>query len=318
MIWVAVGTFIALVGAVVYWWIRRRRQPRLVSFVALLREPVSFDPAVLARVAGKVWNADLGDGSSEGADGFVVGVEMFNTIMHGGRMFLINSFPSQYVENVEEAAKGISDLRIRSLFIEHRAWFSCDAMGIDGRTPEEEVRDTYLRLGLLFAELLDDNCLLVFLPDSNLAYAINEDTERALRSKDPVHALQETLTMPIIEVSPDDPLMKDAVEKARQGWPTFVSAYETNAGESFSVKAPITEAGNTEFIWISVTGLEGGLIYGKLGNEPGDLGPLRLGSKVAVRVVDLNDWCFVDAKGKLTGGFTVEAVQKASRRSRSK
>ena len=53
-----------------------------------------------------------------------------------------------------------------------------------------------------------------------------------------------------------------------------------------------------------------------VGNDPGDLGPLKLGSKVSVRVADLNDWCYVDPKGNLIGGFTIEVVQKASREKR--
>ena len=315
MIWIVIGIILLAVGAFVLWRLRRRRRSRLISFVALVREPVSFDPAVLAKVAGKTWQADLGDGASEGADGFVAGVDVMNTIMHDGRMFLINSFPKPYTEDPEKAAEGIGDLRIRELFRQHRAWFSCDAMGVDGRTSEEEVLDWYQRLGKLFAEFLDENCLLIFLPDSALAYPINEDTEKALRSQDPIRALQETLTLPIIAVSDDDPLMKQAVEKAHQGWPAFVAAYEAGAGTNFSVKAPVTHAGNTEFIWITVTSLEGERVYGELGNEPGNLGSLKLGSKVSVPVAELNDWCFIDPQGKPVGGFTIEAVQKAARRS---
>ena len=267
------------------WWRRRQRQQqhRLISFVALTRTPVRFDPAVLARVAGKVWDADLGDGSSEGEDGFVVGVEIMNTIMYDSRMFLINCFPKAYVEDVEAVAETIPDTRIRELLRQHEAWWSCDAMGVDGNTPAEEVIDWYQRLGKLFAELLDDNCLLIFLPDSGLAFPINADTEAALRSDDPIGALQETLTVPVIEVADDDPLMQEAVKKARERWPKFVAAFEAQAGKNFSVKAPVTHGDNTEFIWVAVTTIEGDLVYGKLGNEPANLGPLKLGSKCRCR-----------------------------------
>lgn len=324
MTWVyaIVGVLVAIVlagiGVFVFWRIRSRSRTRLISLVALLREPVTFDPAVLANVAGRVWNADLGDGDAEGADGFVVGVEIMNTIMHDGRMFLINTFPKPYVEDPEAAAEEIGDLRIRELFREHRAWFSCDAMGVDGATPEEEVAEWYRRLGKLFAELLDDNCLLIFLPDTSRAYPINEETEEALRSNDPVAALQETLTLPIVEVSADDPRMQAAVAQARREWPRFVAAYEARDGENFSVKAPVSHSGNTEFIWISVTAIEGERVYGELGNDPGNLGPLKLGSKVSVLVADLNDWCYIDARDNLNGGFTIEAVKKAARERRRK
>jgi uncharacterized protein YegJ (DUF2314 family) len=267
-------------------------------------------------VVGKVWNADLGDGTSEGSDGFVAGAEISNMIMCEGRMFLINTFPRPYVEDTEQVAEGIADKRIRGLFREHRAWFSCDALGVDGRTSAEEVGEWYRRLGKLFAQLLDDNCVLVMVPDTARAYPINEDTETALRSDDPLQALQETLTVPFIEVADDDPLMQEAVAKARREWPAFVAAYEARAGENFSIKAPVTHGDNTEFIWISVTSIEGERVYGTLANDPVDLGPLKLGSKVSVPIADLNDWGYIDRAGNMAGAFTVEAVQQAARQRR--
>jgi uncharacterized protein YegJ (DUF2314 family) len=322
MTWIVVGIVAVLaIGGCLYWKRRQKQQSRLISFVALLREPVSFDPAILARQAGKAWDADLGDGStegSEGADGFVVGVGLMNTIMHGERMFLVNCIPSPYIENVDEVAEGISDLRTRELFRQHRGWFSCDAMGVDGTTPEEEVRDWYRVLAKLFAELLDDNTLLIFLPDTHAAFPVNEETTAALLSDDPIAGLQGTLNPPIIEVSGDDPAMKQAVAQARQEWPKFVAAFEKHAGDKFAVKAPVSHGNHTEFIWLTVTTIEGARVYGTLANEPGNLGPLKLGSKVSVLAADLNDWCYLDAQGNLVGGFTIQVVMKASQQKRPK
>jgi uncharacterized protein YegJ (DUF2314 family) len=312
MKWLVAGVSVAVVCALVYWWIRRRRRSRLISFVALVREPMTFDPAVLARLAGRAWNADLGDGTSEGADGFVACSGQVNMIRHDGRFFLINSFPRPYVDDAQAWAKRIADLRISSGVREHQAWFSFDALGVDGTTSEGEVLAWYQRLGKLLAEFLDENCLLIFVPDPGRAYPINKDTMTALRSDDPLKTLQETLTLPIIEVSVDDPLIQQAVEEARRDWHQFLAAYETGAGKDFSVKAPLTHEGNTEFIWITVTALEGDRVYGTLGNDPGNLGPLKFGSKVSVAVTDLNDWCYFDPSGKLAGGYTVEAILKAS------
>ncbi len=313
LIWIVVVAFAGLAGWL-YWRSRKRRRTRLISLVALVREHATFDPVVLARVAGKVWNADLGDGDAEGADGFVAGAGIINTIIYGGRMYLINCMPRPYLDDPEAVAESIPDLRIRQNFREHQAWFSCDAMGVDGTTTEEEILDWYQHLAKLFAELLDDNCLLIYVPDTSRAYAINEETERALQSDDPLQALQETLTVPLIAVPDDDPLMKEAVEKARQAWPEFVAAFEARAGENFSVKAPVSHSGNTEFIWVSITAIEGNKIYGKLGNDPANLGPLKLGSNVHVQVEELNDWCYIDPQGNLAGGFTIAAVKEASRR----
>lgn len=95
-------------------------------------------------------------------------------------------------------------------------------------------------------------------------------------------------------------------------------AFEAKSGENFTVKAPVSAGGNTEFIWISVTCIEGDKVYGELGNEPANLGSLRMGSKVSVQVADVMDWVFVDPKHGMKGGFSIEAVQKASRRNPGK
>jgi uncharacterized protein YegJ (DUF2314 family) len=317
MIWIGLGMALVIGGGITFWWIRRRRRHRLISFVALVKEPMTFDPAVLATVAGKAWNADLGDGNAEGADGFVGDAGASMMIFHDGRMFLINSFPTPYVDDLDKAAAKITDLRIRAPFLEHKGWFSCDAMGVDGATSEEDVREWYRRLGTLYAELLDENGLLIFLPDSEQAYPINEDTISALRSDDPVKALFDTMTLPIIEVADNDPLMKQAVAKAREEWPRFVSAFESQTGKSFSVKAPVSRAGQTEFIWISVTAIEGDMVYGQLDNDPGNLGSLKFGSKVSVPVADVNDWLYLDPNENVVGGFTIGAVNDAARRVRN-
>jgi uncharacterized protein YegJ (DUF2314 family) len=297
-----------------WYWRRRRRESRLISLVALLRQPVEFDPLVLAKTAGRAWDADLGDGSGEGEDGFVVCSGPFNTIVHGGRAYLLNSIPAPYVDDPQQAAESIVDLRTRQLFSEHRAWFSCDALWVDHRSSAELIAECYRELARLFAEFLDENCLLIYLPDTRKAYAINEDTERALLADDPLAALDGSRTLPVVGISEDDPLMQQAVAEAHKTWLQFVAAYEARDGENFSVKAPVTYADVTEFIWVSVTAVEGDQIYGTLGNEPANLGPLKLGSKVCVSLSDLNDWCYIDPQGDLRGGFTIAVIQQAARR----
>ncbi len=294
MMWLIVGVAaaVALCAGLGYWWWRRKARSRLISFVGLLREPVSWDTAVLARVASRAWQADLGDGSSEGEDGFVASSGISHFVTCRGRLVMINCFPSPYCQDVQEEAERIADLRIRSLFRQHTAWFSCDAMHMSRRLTSADKLEWYRMLGRLFAELLDENCLLLHVPETGYTLPINEDTEQALRAADPLAALVETATRPVIEVDSEDPLLKQAVAEARARWSEFVSAYEAGAGESFSVKAPVTAGGNTEFIWICVTAIEGDRIYGTLGNEPANLGNLKLGSKVWVAVSDLADWMY--------------------------
>ena len=314
LIVVVILAVVAALGVGIWWYRGKSSESEapMISLVALLSEPVVFDQAVLAKTAGRVWNADLGDGHGEGVDGFVAGVGAINTIKHGDRLYLINCIPRPYVDDPQQVAESIADLRIRKAFGEHRAWFSCDVLTGDEALTAAEIADGYQRLAKLFAELLDERCLLIYLPETRVAYAINDETERALLSDDPVAALQATRTVPITMVSADDPRMAQAVAKARANWPQFVAAFEARSGEHFSVKAPISYADTTEFIWIEVTAVEGNQIYGTLGNEPADLGPLKLGSKVSTPLEELNDWCYVDPDGNFQGGFTVAVVQEAA------
>jgi hypothetical protein len=126
-----------------YWRRRQKDSGPMVSFVALLREPFSLDPAVLAATAGRVWKGDFGDGSTPGADGFVIGDGPIKTIFHGNRPYLANALDMPYVNDPEAVSESIVDLRIRQLFSEHRAWLSFDALGVNGKTPADEIFGCY-------------------------------------------------------------------------------------------------------------------------------------------------------------------------------
>jgi uncharacterized protein YegJ (DUF2314 family) len=63
-----------------------------------------------------------------------------------------------------------------------------------------------------------------------------------------------------------------------------------------------------------VKATEGDQIFGELGNDPVNLGALKLGSKVVVKLSDLNDWVYVDRQGNMQGCFTLAVLQNAARK----
>jgi uncharacterized protein YegJ (DUF2314 family) len=134
-----------------------------------------------------------------------------------------------------------------------------------------------------------------------------------LRSDDPLGELSWQVS-PVVNISGDDPRMKAAVEEARQRWAEFVEAFQRRHPnhESFSVKLPITDGKNTEFIWVSVEAIEGDQIVGDLANEPVDLRFMKLGSRVRGSVADLNDWAYI-SDGEMVGGFTSRVLMGSSR-----
>jgi uncharacterized protein YegJ (DUF2314 family) len=331
MPYVIAGVAVVLIGALaaLAWWLKIRAADQkqatesnrpILSFVALLREHRHMEPIMIATAARKAWGADLscGEGEEEGADGFVVGMEISSVIRFRERMILVNYFPSPYVADPQAAAENISDLRLKSLFAEHTAWLSCDAMGEDDFSDPEVVREWYRVLGPLLAELVDENCLAIFLPLTDHLFANMPETLETLRSSDPLASLQEEAPVPVIQISGDDPRMVAAVEEARRRWPEFVAALESQTGRNFGVKAPITYGDNTEFIWLEVTAVENDVIYGTLANEPMNLGSLKLGSRVRTSLAELNDWGYIDAAGKPQGMFTVKVLVDAQREARGK
>ncbi len=308
-------TLAAIAVAWFAWRRKRRNESRLISFVALLREPQTLEPIYIARAASKAFNADLGDGTTDGDDGCVVGAEIAHFVQFGDRVILVNNFSMPYLENAVEASESIGDLRLRGLVASHQAWLSCDAMSVDGKISGDELREWYRLLGRLLSELIDDNCLAVYLPDTDQLYAYEAETLELLRANDPLEAMDvEGAHPPVMEIPDDAPEMVRAVEEAQRRWPEFVSAYESQAGRNFAVKAPITRDSQTEFIWIEVTAIENGSIFGKLANEPVALKGLSLGSRVRTTEAELNDWGYIGANAEFIGGFTVKVVVEASKR----
>ena len=230
-----VGLVLATVVCGVVLFRRRRRDAsdRMVSLVALLREPQFVDAGVLARAAREAWGVDLGDGQGEGPDGFVAGNDELPTmaVRYHERLLLIHRFGRPYVENPEEIAKQTVDLRLRSAIAGHRAWMSCDALSVNDPANAEELEEWYRLLGSLLAELVDDNTLAIYVPQINCLYACNQTTIECLQSNKPLAALQQELDPPVIQVADDDPRMLAAVEEAG-GVEVFVRDEAGNIGSA--------------------------------------------------------------------------------------
>lgn len=292
----------------------RNGDDQMISFVALLREPQRIEPIYVATAAKKAWGADLSydESDEEGPDGFVVGDDSTPTLIvkYRERMIMVNNLAAPYVDDPQEVADTIPDLRLRGLVAEHTAWLSCDALGVES-FDDDVVREWYRILGPLFSELVDDNCLAILTPLTGHLAPNMDETLEMLKSDDPLQALEDDAPVPVIQVSDDDPRMIAAVEEAQRRWPEFVAAFEQRNGENFSVKAPVTAGDNTEFIWLNVTAIENQVIYGQLANEPVSLGNLKIGSKVRVMVEKLNDWVVVQ-NGQPVGLFTAKVITDAA------
>jgi uncharacterized protein YegJ (DUF2314 family) len=222
-----------------------------------------------------------------------------------GDDFLINCFPVPYVNDVETTAADFPDLRMRKAFSQHRAWLSVDLLG------ERESKDlpkVYRRIGKLTAELADTDCLAIYSPATSQMMVYDATLEEGLRGDNPIELFNNPPLLPVVEVDGDEPEVAAAVAEAVERWPEFLSAFQNQRGELFNVKARVNDGKHVEYIWLSPTSIENGVIYGKLENDPVEL-RYKLGDRVRVQLSDLNDWVYKSGES-LVGGFTIKAIQE--------
>jgi len=282
----------------------------VISIVALLPKPLRLSEQKIIQAARRAWGISIGT-KHDKTEGFVMGDA------DAGRFFvyrqdalvLVNAIADTYVPNVEETATNLADLRLRKLFCQHTAWFSCDLMLSDTpELPKHGEVEHYRILGRLFAELMPAGALLLYLPEFDRMYPVTEKTIAALRAEDPLQALEQTWEVPVVEVESDDPALLQAQATARQTWPQFLAAFEAQKGSGFAVKVPLRAGEDVEFIWVSVEAIENDRIFGRLANQPIYLKNLEEGDRVQANVADLNDWVYLDPQENLVGGYTIKVL----------
>jgi uncharacterized protein YegJ (DUF2314 family) len=291
--------------------LRKRQREReaeaadLKSLVWLLKEPRSLNLNTVLILARKA----LGDD-------FVDAMEVPDNPELPGRMFMVISEEAQgygvicahrpYVDNPEEAAEEIDELRRRSLFAEHKAWIAVDLMG------EASVKKSLPKLGKLMAELAGPDCLLLYSTAHKLLEPWNEDLPDILRGPDPMSALRSSENPSVISAPEDDPELKSASDEALRRWPEFESAFRSGdkSCARFSVKAPFpTSEGSVEWMWVEIVSVLGNKIQGHVGNDPVDVPGLKLGSPVEVDKDKIQDWIYL-RNGDMVGGFTAKVFSK--------
>ncbi len=327
MWWVLVLVVVALLGLAGVWalWLRNREtdedEEPFISLVGLLSHHRQLSDYEIQQAALRAFGHELLLEEGEDVAEAIVsedelGVHM---IFCEEAILLVHDHPGSYVEHPEEFAQRVSDLRVADAVRRHQAWFSADVVHVNKEFSDmaEQVRWAFRQAARLFSELVDHRCLAIVIPETGWVIPVTEEVLQALEAEDPLRALKESCPLPVVPVSADDPLMKQAVEQARRTWPEFVRAFELRQGKDFGVKAPVRYRDREEFIWLEVTALEGDYIYGTLANDPHDLGPLKFGSRVRVSVQELNDWVYFTPQGELRGGYTIEIIRHIQQQRRT-
>jgi uncharacterized protein YegJ (DUF2314 family) len=289
--------------------------PSLVLLLPKPRHPEWFTADYLTGVIEATFGRALGrDGA--GME-LVAGVWPAFIAQFGGRIVTILHRSAPYFDDPAAAAASLPELRVAHAVREHRAF-----LALSLHDPGAAGGDPYRTLGPLAVALAEPRgcpaapaggsaALAVYWPDGSQVRVFDDETRRRLAGDDPLSVFRELHLEhpPVLAAPDDDPRLAAAVEEARRRWPEFVAAFAgRQAGQTFAVKAAVREGEALEFMWLTVDGLDGDEIRGRLDNDPVGLKQVRRGDQLAVDRADLNDWLFTDDAG-LHGAFTVRPLK---------
>lgn len=114
----------------------------------------------------------------------------------------------------------------------------------------------------------------------------------------------------VMAVKNDDPEMTAAMSRAQETLPQFISALRlpSPSQSDFTIKVGFTDAGDTEYMWVTPVTYDGTKFNGKLDNDPVQVRNVKLGDAVSVEPNRVADWMYVD-DGKLVGGYTLRVLR---------
>jgi uncharacterized protein YegJ (DUF2314 family) len=287
---------------------RLGREKPGVALVLLLRRPRELDAATVAAAAATAFGLDVTADDATAA-ACVVGETPHFLVQLPDRLLAVHNVGLPYFDNPAAVAANLAERRLREAVAQHHAWLSVECLQADSA-----LGDPYVTAARLAGALLDEDCLALCLPAGGRIYACDGAMSAKLRGPEPLAALEAGGPTPVVGIAADDPRLLAAVHEARRRWPEFVAAFEQREpGQLFSVKVPVREGKQTEYMWLSVSALENEMIYGRLDNEPVSMKRLHAGDRLRVPVRDLNDWLFTRGD-TLAGGFTIDVLTNGHKR----
>ncbi|MCU0705893.1 MAG: DUF2314 domain-containing protein [Fimbriiglobus sp.] len=145
------------------------------------------------------------------------------------------------------------------------------------------------------------------------ADAVTDDLIDALLA-DEIDTDDPSPTLPIppqtVSIPDDDPQLAAAVSEAHTRFDEFLTAFaHRTPADQFAIKARFMDDYGREYMWVSVTAVDGQHIYGQLDNDPATVRAIRRGQNVRVPRAGLNDWLFTQGAERV-GGFTVKVLER--------
>ncbi len=103
--------------------------------------------------------------------------------------FVVNTFSRIYVDDVEQALVNTRDVRARRAIQKHRAWWSIGSIHREG--PHATKTKLYKHMLRVAAEVLNDDCLAIYIPELGKLVPVDESTKSTLSSEDAFERLND-------------------------------------------------------------------------------------------------------------------------------
>lgn len=115
---------------------------------------------------------------------------------------------------------------------------------------------------------------------------------------------------PVLQVKKSNQEMAEAVEKARETFPSFLENWKNQKNTAVSIKFAIpTDNGELEHIWFQPTEITDEKIDATCGNKPLNVSGLKYGDSRSFTRNDISDWMIL-VKEKCYGGYTIRVQAK--------
>lgn len=160
------------------------RQVELLSLHLLMDRARPLDASQVAQAASRAWKRDIGTSPASSA-GNVVGTSPGFIVTVADYSFLVHNVDRPLATD-PTTSPAIRDDRSRELFARHRAWLGVELL----ERPAGATRDAAGQmLGRLLAELVADDCIAIYRPDTHQIAPCEPPRVERLRGDHPLDAV---------------------------------------------------------------------------------------------------------------------------------
>lgn len=93
----------------------------------------------------------------------------------------------------------------------------------------------------------------------------------------------------LVDSGYDEQEMQAAIVRAQSEVDSFIAELSNPTGDSHAVKAPIEDAGDTEYFWLIDVNYQDGAFHGTINNDPGIVSNVQFGQQWTVNKAEISD-----------------------------